>query len=162
MKLVLAFVTLLGTAFSVGASLAQDVGLAATFGEARLATGEGRNIHTVEIVAGGRIDVSQSVGVDFRGRDCDGGVANAPDYRVQYTAGETPLVFLVRARENTTLIVNAPNGRWYCDDSSGGWPDPLVVFDELMSGQYDIWIGAYEDLFPEAVLIVSESKAMLP
>ena len=44
---------------------------------------------------------------------------------------------------DTTLVVRAPNGLWYCDDDSGQGLNPSVRFNTPMSGLYDIWVGTY-------------------
>ena len=41
-----------------------------------------------------------------------------------------------------TLLVNAPDGSWYCNDDSNGL-NPMVSWSSPRSGQYDIWIGTY-------------------
>jgi hypothetical protein len=137
-------------------AFAQDVQLTPTFGEMRLVAGEAPNLHLIDIVAGGRVEVAAIVGTDIAGNACRGAIANAPDYRLDYTAGDLPLVFSVKSRQDTTLVVNAPDGSWHCSDDGRGWPNPLVFFAEPESGQYDIWIGAYDGGNPEATLNILE------
>ena len=88
---------------------------------------------------------------------CVGSIADAPDVRINYTAGQFPLSFTVRSGSDTTLVVNDPSGAWYCDDDSAGNLDPRVLFTSPRSGQYDVWIGHYEGgSGVRAQLLVSE------
>jgi hypothetical protein len=75
---------------------------------------------------------------------CRGFIADAPDVRVNYQSGSLPLIISVASNADTTLVVNAPDGRWYCDDDSGvNGLNPMVRFNSPQSGQYDIWVGTY-------------------
>lgn len=115
-----------------------DFNLPPTFGEVTLVTGFAPDPATAEIVAGGDIDA----GAANLGEGCLGFIAAAPDYRVQYTAGALPLIFQVVAEADTTLVINAPDGNWYCNDDTDGL-NPEVRFEAPLAGQYDIWIGTY-------------------
>ena len=93
------------------------------------------------MLAGGSTDVD-SLNL---GSSCTGYInAEQPDFRVQYEAGDYPLSFLVESVADTTLIINAPDAQWYCNDDFDG-ANPMVMFDYPESGQYDIWIGHYGD-----------------
>lgn len=74
------------------------------------------------------------------GPDCVGLVTVEPDVIVRTTA-RLPLRFAVRADGDTTLVVNTPDGRWRCDDNSGGGLNPRVDVPEGEPGQYDVWVG---------------------
>jgi hypothetical protein len=149
-------------ALAVGASpsLAQDFTLDPTFGEVTLEAGFVPDPHTVEIVAGGDIDAFDAIGTDGLGNSCVGTIANAPDYRLQYTSGSFPLIFSFVSDGDTTLVVNAPDGSWYCDDDSGGSLNPMIEFATPMSGQYDIWVGAFGGGNPTGTLSISEVGGM--
>jgi hypothetical protein len=69
-------------------------------------------------------------------------VTRAPDYDLHYTAGAYALSIAVQANSDTTLIINAPNGEWYCNDDANGF-NPEVLFDNPQSGLYDIWVGTF-------------------
>ena len=154
------FKRLAGVAVSLslvaGGALAQNVTLTATFGEVSLAAGFAPDPYSVAIVAGGEIDASDALGVDVRGNACLGTIANAPDYRLQYSAGSFPLFFSVMSSGDTTLVINAPDGSWYRDDDSAGFPNPMIAFTKPTSGQYDIWVGAFAGGNPDATLYISE------
>ena len=70
--------------------------------------------------------------------------------------GNLPLVISVSSNRDTTLVVNGPNGRWYCDDDSGEGLNPSLRFGSPMSGQYDIWIGSYSGDYVSGTLSISE------
>lgn len=138
-------------AIALGAS-AQNYGYAPTYGSVRLSGGFTPDPHTVSLQAGGGIDVSNSIG-----GSCVGMISDAPDYRVSYSPSSYPLIISVSSGSDTTLVVNAPDGRWYCDDDSGQGNNPSVRFNSPQSGQYDIWVGTYSSgSNPRAVLNISE------
>ncbi|RIV91926.1 peptidase S1 [Aurantiacibacter xanthus] len=120
------------------AAQAQNYELEPTYGDIKLTAGFENDPYAVPVVSGGEIDAASL------GGECGGFIAEAPDMRVQYEAGEFPLLFGVYSEGDTTLVVNGPDGLWYCDDDSWGDGDPLVSFPSPQSGQYDIWVGSYE------------------
>jgi hypothetical protein len=124
-------------------ALAQNFSLNPTFGTQSLTAGFTPDPFTVQIQSGGNIDASSAIGTDSRGNYCVGMIADAPDFRLQYTAGSYDLTIYFQAQGDTTLVINGPNGDWYCDDDSGGFPNPMVQFNNPASGQYDIWVGTY-------------------
>ncbi len=130
-----------------------DMSQTPAYGEVSLSAGFQPDPHTVAISAGGAYDASQ-----IEGASCTGWIASAPDYRVQYTSGSLPLIFSVAAESDTTLVVNGPNGDWYCDDDGGeAGLNPMIRFDQPGSGQYDIWVGTYaEGALQQSTLHVSE------
>ena len=142
-------------ALGLSPAAAQDFTQTPTFGQVNLNAGFAPDPHSVAIVAGGGIDAN-SLGTDARGNACLGMIANAPDYRVNYQSGSWPLIFNVMSSGDTTLVINAPNGQWYCDDDGAGYPNPKIEFSNPQSGQYDIWIGAYGGGNPDATLNVTE------
>ena len=75
---------------------------------------------------------------------CTGYIAEAPDVRLNYSADDLPLILSVASRSDTTLVVNAPDGRWYCNDDGGvNGLNPSIRFNRPQSGQYDIWVGTF-------------------
>ncbi|RZJ46127.1 MAG: peptidase S1 [Brevundimonas sp.] len=138
------------TAIAVPAA-AQDASLTANFGERSLSAGFTPDPYDVQIVAGGSIDASRL------GGSCVGKISSAPDFQLTYTAGSLPLVFRTRSGEDTTLVINGPNGRWYCDDDSYGDGDAQVRFNSPESGVYDVWIGTYGDSPARGSLLITET-----
>lgn len=138
--------TLLKTAIAVALTAtflapvasAQNYGLNPAFGTARLSAGFMPDpVSRRGIQAGGDNHFTGSQG-------CPGGgwFANAPDYRLQYRAGNYPLTIYVDAPGDTMLLVNDPSAQWYCNDDSIGL-NPAIRFNRPSSGQYDIWVGTY-------------------
>ncbi len=131
-----------------------DYSLDPAYGVIELTAGFQPDPHAQEIAAGGAIHAS------VVNESCMGWVAQAPDYRVNWTAGsgQLPLVFSVSSEADTTLVINDAQGNWVCDDDSGNGPlNPSISFQNAVSGQYDVWVGTYAegDLQP-SVLHVSE------
>ncbi len=137
---------------TAGAAVAQDFSLPPTYGSTSLNSGFTNDPRTVNLSSGGSIDASGL------GGGCRGYVASAPDYRVNYSAGSTfPLIFSVNSDSDTTLVINGPDGRWYCDDDSGNGLNPSYRFSNPGSGQYDIWVGTYASAsLQSATLYISE------
>jgi hypothetical protein len=128
-----------------------DYRLPPTFGAVALAGGFLPDPHRVALQSGGPI---HAAAVDA---GCLGYVAEAPDYRLNYTPGEYILFISVVSEFDTTLVVNDPAGNWYCDDDSGGALNPAIEWDNPPAGQYDIWVGTYGATnYRDAVLYISE------
>lgn len=130
---------------------AQDLSARPTYETVTLTSGFTNDPYNVSVQSGGSIDAS---GV---GSPCTGFIASAPDVRLNYQSGSLPLYLSSSSEADTTLIVNAPDGQWYCDDDTGEGLNPLVTFLKPQSGQYDIWIGTYASAdFRPAILHISE------
>ena len=132
-------------------ALAQDYTLNPTYGTYNLQSGFLPDPQTFQVVAGGSNDAGAATG-----GQCAGFVASAPDVRINFTGGSfSEINFSAQSNADTTLIVNDPNGDWYCDDDSGGDLNPLVQLTPV-SGQYDIWVGTFGSSTAQATLAVSE------
>jgi hypothetical protein len=132
-----------------------DFSLDPAYGSIALVSGFTPDPHTQAIAAGGSIDAS-TIGQP----GCVGFIAQAPDYRVNWTAGSgsLPLIFSVNSDADTTLVVNDAQGNWVCDDDGGNEGlNPSISFANPVSGQYDVWVGTYSsgDL-QDSTLHVSE------
>jgi len=109
------------------------------YGTVNLNAGFTPDPYVVSLDAGGSISAQSSVS-----SSCRGWIAQAPDVRLNYRAGDFPLYLSVSAATDTTLVVNGPDGSWYCDDDGGvNGLNPALRFGSPPSGQYDIWIGTY-------------------
>lgn len=133
---------------------AQNASATPNFGSTRLSAGFSPDPHTVRVVAGGSIDAYDDTPLPTA---CVGKISDAPDYRVTYTAGSFPLVFRTIASEDTTLVINGPDGEWSCDDDSYGDGDAQVVFRKPQSGVYDVWVGTFGDSPVTASLRITET-----
>ena len=136
-----------------GVALAQDYNQPPSYGSVSLSSGFAPDPYTVNLQSGGSIDASSRLG-----GSCRGYIANAPDFRLNYSAGSTlPLILSVNSGSDTTLVVNGPSGNWYCDDDDGNGVNPSLRFNNPMSGQYDIWVGTYaSSSLQPATLHISE------
>lgn len=128
-----------------------------TFGMVSLSAGFQPDPYRQHILAGGQIEAA-NVGIG-----CTGYVAEAPDFRVIYQGGGAPLSFLVESQADTSLLINGPDGRWYCDDNGGGGINPSLVWGTPPSGQYDIYIGTIEPHsavgYPDSQLLIGGGGA---
>lgn len=115
--------------------------------------------YTQDALSGGDIDV-KSLGL---GDNCLGFAARDPDFVIELRDAFSRITFLIASAQDTTLIVNTPNGSWSCDDDTNGL-NPALVYYNPQPGAYRLWIGSYaEDAFDESALYISESgPEMLP
>jgi hypothetical protein len=126
-------------ALSAAPSVAQDTAAVPTYAKVELAGGFSPDPQFFSVTSGGTISASSSVS-----SDCRGYIASSPDVRLHYSSGSLPLIISTRSSGDTTLIVHAPDGRWYCDDDSGNTGlNAMVRFNSPMSGRYAIWVGSY-------------------
>lgn len=127
-----------GILITVGPAVAQNASAPPSHGGTTLNNGFLPDPATVSVTAGGTVDLSRI------GEGCVGMADNAPDYRLSYNAGTLPLYIRSRASgTDTTLAVMAPDGRWYCDDDSGGDFNAQVHFPTPRRGTYAIFVGTY-------------------
>jgi hypothetical protein len=138
-----------------GTAAAQDFSANPTYGTLNLQAGFPNDPAVVNLQSGGSIPASNV------SSSCTGYIANAPDVRLNYTAGSLPLIISAASSTDTTLIVNGPDGSWYCDDDSGNeGMNPSLRFGSPQSGQYDIWVGTFgsSSLAPAALHISEVSS----
>lgn len=125
------------TCLTISPGRAQNVDLDPSYGATDLASGFQPDPLVIPVRSGGSID-AQSINPG-----CKGFIASAADVRINFTAGALPLIISVASDADTTLVVNGPDGAWYCDDNSGrNGHNPSLRFNRPQSGQYNIWIGA--------------------
>ena len=141
---------------AAGTAIAQNVSLNPNYGTVNLTAGFAPDPNVINVRSGG------SLNAETLSPTCKGFISNAPDVRLNYTAGTSlPLIISANASADTTLVVNGPNGSWYCDDDSGEQGmNPMVRFATPASGQYDIWIGTYASAtLQPAQLHISELRS---
>ena len=126
----------LGAALTPAAE-AQNINGRAAYGEVSLTAGFLPDPYVVRVRAGGDW-FFQTSNTCRRG----GWFAQNPDFRLYYQAGAYQLSIYARAPGDTMLLVNAPDGGWYCNDDYSGL-DPAIVFPQPLSGRYEIWNGTY-------------------
>ena len=151
MKLLSAVLLAACSLAATASASAQDLSARPTYETVNLSSGFPNDPYDVSVSSGGSVDASNI------GSPCTGYIASAPDVRLNYDSGSLPLYIYATSDSDTTLIVNAPDGQWYCDDDSNGGLNPQVTFLKPQSGQYDIWIGTYASAdFRPATLHISE------
>ncbi|HYD72030.1 MAG TPA: peptidase S1 [Candidatus Binatia bacterium] len=137
---------------TAGVAVAQNYSLNPTYGTLNLSAGFRPDPQVVNLQSGG------SVNAQTLSSSCRGFIANAPDVRLNYSAGQYQLMISADASADTTLVINGPDGSWYCDDDGGNnGMNPLIRFNSPASGQYDIWVGTYGNAsLQPAQLYISE------
>jgi len=90
--------------------------------------------------AGNSVDIRQQ----NLGPGCVGVGTRQPDLIVNYANPRSMLRFYFQPnqRGDTALVINGPDGRWYCNDDAVGL-NPEVTFNGPQAGQYDIWVASY-------------------
>jgi len=150
------FISELGGPADVAPTDLPDFTLEPNYGVIDLVSGFQPDPHTVNASAGGSYNAFQIPG-------CVGWISRAPDYRVNWTAGDgsLPLVFSVQSDADTTLVINDASGNWVCDDDGGNnGLNPAITFANPTSGQYDVWVGTFsEGTLQPSTLNISELYA---
>ena len=151
MKALVATAAAVAALAAAGSATAQDWRLPANYGAVTLYSGFTPDPFTVNVVAGGQINAGNSVSAS-----CRGWISGAPDVELTYSAGSLPLIISVNSGSDTTLVINGPDGRWYCDDDGGEGLNPSLRWGSPPSGTYDIWVGSYNGQGASATLSISE------
>ncbi|EAQ30175.1 hypothetical protein NAP1_05345 [Erythrobacter sp. NAP1] len=138
-----------------GTALAQNIFGDPNSGTVTLSANFEDDPRTVSVTSGGDIDASEAID------GCVGYISEDPDVRLSFTADESPNAFPLyisaTSDEDTVLVINAPDGNWYCNDDGSEGQNPSVVFGPAQSGDYEIWIGSYEQgQYHDAQLNISE------
>lgn len=120
-------------------AVAQDFNANPNYGTLNLTTGFTPDPQVINLQSGGNLDARNL------NQACAGFISNAPDVRLNFTGGSSlPLIISVASASDTTLVVNGPDGSWYCDDDSGvNGLNPQIRFNSPRSGRYEIWVGTY-------------------
>lgn len=150
-KKLIALATTAAMAAVVVPAVAQNSALRANYGSVSLNAGFTPDPYTFSVTAGGSVNGSALPG------SCTGMISEAPDVEVTYRAGGFPLAFRSISSSDTTLIINGPDGRWYCDDDSFGDRDAQVLFSRPQSGTYDVWVGTFGGGTASATVQVTET-----
>lgn len=128
-----------------------------TYGSVTVSDNSTPNPFLIDVISGGSVDVSSLT----LGPDCTGFAANAPDFRFDYTgsASRLRIFYVATDGSNTTLIVNAVDESWYCnnDDPVSGTTNPMVEFSTPQTGRYVVWVGTYgSSTFSSGTLYITD------
>lgn len=97
------------------------------------------------------------------GGDCRGTINPLPAVLLTYTGGGTMLRIFFTSSEDTTIIVQRPDGQFVCGDDSPGTLNPLVDISAPAAGVYSVWLGTYNPgVTTQGTLYVSGSEASDP
>jgi hypothetical protein len=104
-----------------------------------LAAGFAPDPNIITTTAGGSVPASSfSTGDAY----CAGSVGAMPNVTLTTTTPISGLRVLVRAGEDTTLVVRLSDGRMLCDDDGGGYPNPMVQGD-FPAGVHQVYVGSF-------------------
>lgn len=108
----------------------------------------------VQLVGGGRNRIAEFVTTVA----CQGYVAEAPDYRLYLLEDFDSLRVAVYSPANMTLLINAPDGSWRCNEGFIG-TGPSIGFYYARPGLYDIWVGSHDEgNYAAGILYATESE----
>ena len=105
---------------------------------------------TVDTYSGGPNEASDL------GSACVGSVGDGPDVVLNFRSSGGRLAIGVVSGGDTSLVINGPDGRFYCNDDTNGL-NPALIWSSAPSGQYDIWVGAVGDGAPATVVFTEGS-----
>ncbi len=148
----IAAAALLGLAVSPASAQTFNAGASGAYGQVQLRSGFEPDPHNVTLNAGGSYDASQL-------RDgCRGYIGTRASFTLRYRAGALPLYIGAVSDADTTIVVRAPDGQWFCDDDSAGNLNPIVSWEHPANGRYQIWVGRFgvQNETAPAVLHISE------
>lgn len=117
-------------------------GSSANFGVRTLSPGFLPDPTSIAVVSGGGLDAR---GLNL-GAGCVGWVTRQPDFILHLTGTSSNFRIYATSEygDDVTLVVNAANGSWVCNDDSYGGRNPTVDLPGATPGQYDVWVGSYQ------------------
>lgn len=136
-----------------------DVSARPLHGQARLNRGFSPDPHRAEVQAGGPIDSTMALtGHTVMEGFCFGQITRAPTYRLTWGGRGEPLYISTESTDaDTLLLVNAPDGGWWCDDDSAGELNAGLVIDNAPAGVYDIYVGSFSSEPAPSLLFISQT-----
>ena len=115
------------------------------FGSATLSSGFQSAQGVMQGRTGGSFSLSSIANRDRAGNLCIGFGDSTPDHVLNLQSNFARLSLQVNSRGNdTTLIVQGPNGFLRCGDDTGSSKDASVGGENWPSGTYRVWVGAFE------------------
>ncbi len=129
--------TLAGQSASAQSRL--DVGRTPNYGARSVTPGFTPDPIRVAVTSCGSLNVA-AMGL---GAGCTGFATAAPDFNFTLTSADAFLrVFMDAGNDDTTLIINKPDGSWVCADDVYG-VNPSIDFNGAQPGLYNVWVGSY-------------------
>ncbi len=112
-------------------------GRRSNFQDAWLRSGFTPDPHRLTGTSGGAISASDL------GPDCQGWVARQPDHILNLQTRMNFFRIFANSSSDVTLVVRAPDGRWFCDDDTNDL-NPALEGQSWNAGRYLIWVGSYD------------------
>ena len=109
--------------------------LASNFGTVSLEPGFVPDPHVVEGTSGGAIQATTWE------TGCTGWVSQTPDHILNAQGNFDLMRVLVRSSQDTTLVVQKPDGTYLCNDDTEG-RNPVIA-GSFAPGNYKVWVGSY-------------------
>lgn len=129
--------------------------VAQTSGSVSLTTGFMPDPQMLSGMSGGMVQAQQV------NPTCRGWIGQQPNHVMNLASGFPFLRVYVQAQSDTTLVIRAPNGQFFCNDDTWGFnPDVDAAYGP---GQYMIWVGSYSQSTPGPYTITfSELQSTRP
>lgn len=122
--------------------------------------------YATSVVAGGAVDVRSLNLTGADGSFCNGFAPDAPQVALTLSGTANPLriFFVTPAIADSTMVVQLPNGTFYCnDDFPGGNLNPLVDIPNAGPGVYNIFVGTFSNTTTNpGVLYIAQSTNIDP
>ena len=110
--------------------------------------------HDMAAGGGTMFDAEADLGDDYFAREGDvvspaGYIyGSGPDVRFFYDASQGASIYFAFEAEDggdTFIVVNDPDGDWWVVDDSDFGLDPAFGIEGAPAGQYDIWVGTWQE-----------------
>ncbi len=125
-----------------------DPGREPLYGETTLGADFGLAPFTVQILGGGRNQVADYISA----ADCQGFVAEAPDFSVLLSESLADVWFSLHSPADMLLLINGADGAWHCSAAA------RIAFEYALAGLYDVWVGSAEEgNYAAGILAVSQA-----
>lgn len=136
-----------------------DVSARPLYGQARLANGFSPNPYRADVQAGGPVDATLALsGHTVVEGFCYGQVTREPSFRLTWNGSGEPLYISTGSEDtDTLLLVNAPDGGWWCDDDSAGDLNAGLAIENAPSGVYDIYVASFDAEPSPSALFISQT-----
>jgi hypothetical protein len=116
----------------------------ANFGTISLAPGFDTVTASLSGYTGGSYSLSAISNRDVNNKACIGFADPTPDHIVVLQKDFSNLKIAVNSRgSDTTLLIQAPDGKIYCGDDSGKRKDASIAVSKLKAGTYKVWVGSF-------------------
>jgi hypothetical protein len=116
----------------------------ANFGTISLAPGFDSTTASLSGYTGGSYSLSAITKRDANNKACIGFADPTPDHIVVLQKDFSNLRITVDSDgSDTTLLVQAPDGKIYCGDDTGRRKDASVALNQWKQGNYKIWVGTF-------------------